>query len=125
MISQGKGAVCRLRVFYGGCNIGGKKVYTKGVFGSENSSALTGKKRGLVYTKKPCFQGKRRKKHVHQRASQGFVGDLFAEYWCIDFGRLVRAESLLMSLTADCHPDLRNAGRDWTYMRESRQGSKQ
>ena len=41
-----------------------------------------------MYTKilKACFQGKRRKEHIHQRASQVFVGDLFAEYCCIDFG---------------------------------------
>ena len=26
---------------------------------------------------------------MHQRASQVFVGDLFAEHWCIDFGLLI------------------------------------
>ena len=38
--------------------IGGKKVYTKGVFSSENASASTGQKRGLVYTKKLVFKRK-------------------------------------------------------------------
>ena len=53
--------------------IGGKKVYTKGVFSSENSSASTGKK-GLVYTKKLVFKGKTRKIHIHQRAFKVVVG---------------------------------------------------
>ena len=39
---------------------------------------------------KACFQGKkkgqRRKIHIHQRGFQVFVGDPFAQYWCIDFG---------------------------------------
>ena len=69
-------------------NFGGKKVYTKGVFSSENSSASTGKKKGLVYTKKLVFKGKRRKIHIHQRAFKVVVGDPFAQYWCIDFGLL-------------------------------------
>ena len=66
----------------------GKKVYTKGVFSSENSSASTDNKRGLVYTKNLVFKGKRRKIHIHQRAFKVFVGDPFAQYWCIDFGLL-------------------------------------
>ena len=40
--------------------LGGQKVYTKGVFSSENSSASTGKNRFGVYTKKLVFKGKRR-----------------------------------------------------------------
>ena len=55
-----------------------KKVYTKGVFSSENSSASTGKKGVLVYTKKLVFKGKEGKMHIHQRASKVFVGDPFA-----------------------------------------------
>ena len=65
-----------------------KKSIHNGVLSSENSSASSGKKRGLVYTKNACFQGKEGKKHIHQRASQLFVGDLFAKHWCIDFGLL-------------------------------------
>ena len=75
-----------------GERIGGKKVYTEGVFSSENLSAPTGKKQvwciGLVYTKKPVFKGKRRKIHIHQRDFKVFAGDLFAQHWCIDFGLL-------------------------------------
>ena len=69
-------------------SFGGKKVYTKGVFSSENSSASTGKRRGLVYTKELVFKGKRRKIHIHQRAFKVFMGDSFTQYWCIDFGLL-------------------------------------
>ena len=49
---------------------------------------LNSQKRGLVYTKKLVFDGKRRKIHIHQRAFKVFVGDPFAQYWCIDFGLL-------------------------------------
>ena len=41
-----------------------------------------------MYTKKLVFKGKRRKIHIHQRAFKVFVGDPFAQYWCIDFGLL-------------------------------------
>ena len=34
------------------------------------------------------FQGKKKELHVHQRAFKVFVGDPFAQYWCIDFGLL-------------------------------------
>ena len=74
--------------YFGQFIFGGKKVYTKGVFSSESSSASTGKKRGLVYTKKLVFKGERRKIHIHQRAFTVVVGDPFARYWCIDFGLL-------------------------------------
>ena len=67
----------------------GKQVYTKGAFSSENSSATTGKKRGLVYTKNLVFKGKRRKIRIHQSAFKVSVGDPFAQYWCIDFGLLL------------------------------------
>ena len=41
-----------------------------------------------MYTKKLVFKGKRRKINIHQRAFKVFVGDPFAQYWCIDFGLL-------------------------------------
>ena len=44
-----------------------------------------------MYTKKLVFKGNRRKIHVHQRAFRVFVGDPFAQYWCVDFGLLVIA----------------------------------
>ena len=47
------------------------------------------RKRGLVYTKKLVFKRKRGKVHIHQRAFKVFVGDPFAQYWCIDFGLLI------------------------------------
>ena len=43
---------------------GGTQVCNKNVFSSENSSASTGKK-GLVYTKKLIFKGKRGKIHIY------------------------------------------------------------
>ena len=43
-----------------GQNIGGRKVYTKGVLSSEKPSPSAGQERVLVYTKIACFQGKRR-----------------------------------------------------------------
>ena len=42
------------------------EIYTKGVFSSENLSAPTGKKRGLMYTQKFLFKGKEEKKHIHK-----------------------------------------------------------
>ena len=41
-----------------------------------------------MYTEKLVFKGKRRKIHIHQSAFKVFVGDPFAQYWCIDFGLL-------------------------------------
>ena len=68
---------------------GGKKVYTKGVFSSENSSASPGAKKEVWRIPKRLFsRGKRRKMHIHQRAFKVFVGNPFAQYWCIDFGLL-------------------------------------
>ena len=52
---------------------GGKKVYTKGVFSSENSSASTGKKRFGVY-QKACFQGKRKEITYTPKSLQGVCG---------------------------------------------------
>ena len=69
--------------------IGGKKPYTKGVFSFENSSASTGPKRGLVYTKKLFFKAKRRTINIHQSAFKVFVGKPFAQHWCIDFCLLI------------------------------------
>ena len=34
------------------------------------------------------MKGQRRKIDIHQRGFQVFVGDPFAQYWCIDFGLL-------------------------------------
>ena len=50
----------------------GRKVYTKGVFSSENSSASAGKKRFGVY-QKARLQGKKKEIHIHQRAFKVFV----------------------------------------------------
>ena len=71
-------------------NFGGENVYTKGVSSSETSSASTGKEE-VWYIPKSLFSGEKKgkkKKHVHQRAFQACVGDLFAQHWCIDFGLL-------------------------------------
>ena len=93
-----KGMLCQIQLAVFG--FGGKKVYTKGVFSSENSSASTSKKRGLVYTKKLVFKGERRKIHIHQRAFKVVVGDPFAQYWCIDFGLLwLQHDTLKLSQT--------------------------
>ena len=51
-------------------NFGGKKVYIKGVFSSENSSASTGKKRFGVYPK-ACFQGKKKENTYTPKRLQG------------------------------------------------------
>ena len=51
------------------------------------------KKRSGVY-QKACFKGKRRKREIYiyiytdQRAFKVFVGDPFAQSWCIDLGLL-------------------------------------
>ena len=45
-------------------HIGGKKVYTKGVFSSESSSDSTGKNRGLVHTKNLVFKEKKAKTYT-------------------------------------------------------------
>ena len=50
-----------------------KTVYTKGVFSSENSSASTGKKRGLVYTKKPVSREKKENTYT-PKSLQGVCG---------------------------------------------------
>ena len=65
-----------------------EKVYTKSGFSSENSSASTGKKEVWCIPKSLFSREKKGKTHIRQRASQVFVGDLFAEHWCIDFGLL-------------------------------------
>ena len=53
-----------------------------------NLKCVNRQKRGLVYTKKLVFKGKKRKMHIHQSAFKVFVGDPFAQHWCIDFGLL-------------------------------------
>ena len=68
-----------------------KNVYTKGVFSTENASASTGRKEVWCIPKSLfslVFKGKRRKIHIHQRAFKVFVGNPFAQCWCIDFGLL-------------------------------------
>ena len=51
-------------------------------------------KKGVGVYQNACFQGKKRRKiHIHQRAFKVFVGDPFAQYWCIDVGLLSRAAS--------------------------------
>ena len=70
-------------------------VYTKGVFRSENSSASTGKKQVWCIPKSLFSRektGQRRKIHIHQRGFQVFVGDPFAQNWCIDFGLLLQGK---------------------------------
>ena len=37
---------------------------------------------------------KERKIHIHQRAFKVSVGDPLAQYWCIDFGLLLRVPEL-------------------------------
>ena len=65
-----------------------KKKYTPKVFSALKTRVpQQAKKRFGVY-QKACFQEKRREIHIHQRASKVFVGDPFAQYWCIDFGLL-------------------------------------
>ena len=70
-------------------NVRREKKYTpKRVFSSENLSASTGKKQVWCIPKMLVFKGKRRKINIHQRGFKVFVGDPFAQYWCIDFGLL-------------------------------------
>ena len=64
----------------------GKSIH-QGVFSSGNSSASTGNSRGLVY-QKACFQGKKEENTYTPRASKLFVGNPFAQCWCIDLGLL-------------------------------------
>ena len=68
-------------------DFGGKKVYTKGLFQLWKLKCLNRQKRGLLYTKKLVFKGKNKENtFLHQRAFKVFLGDPFAQYWCIDFG---------------------------------------
>ena len=64
------------------------RKYTPKVFSALKLKCLNRQKRGLVYTKKLVFKGKRRKIHIHQRVFKVFGGDPFAQYWCIDLGLL-------------------------------------
>ena len=74
----------------GGPNLSeGKKEHTKGVFSSENSSASTGKKEVWFIPKSLFSREKERKIHIHQRVFTVFVGDPFAQHWCIDLGLLI------------------------------------
>ena len=59
----------------------GKKYIPK-VFSALKAQVPQQAKRGLVYTKKIVFKGKRRKIRIHQSAFKVFVGDPFAQHWC-------------------------------------------
>ena len=52
---------------------GGKKVFTKGVFGSENWSTSTSKKEVCV-CRKACFQGKKKENTYTPKSLQGVCG---------------------------------------------------
>ena len=54
--------------------IGGIKIYTKGVFSSENSSASTGKKEVWCIPKKLVFKGKRKENTYTPKSLQGACG---------------------------------------------------
>ena len=67
-------------------HFGGKEVYTKGVFSSENSSASTGKKE-VWCMPKSLFSRGHEGVYIYiytPKSLQGVVGDPFAQYWCID-----------------------------------------
>ena len=68
-------------------SFGGKKVYTKGVFSSENSSASTGKKE-VWCIPKSLFSREKEGNTYTPKSLQGVCGDPFAQYWCVDFGLL-------------------------------------
>ena len=68
-------------------NSEGKNIHQKVFSALKTQVPQQAKKRFGVY-QKACFKGKRRKIHIQQRASKVFVGDPFAQYWCIDFGLL-------------------------------------
>ena len=68
-------------------HFGGKNTHQR-CFQLWKLKCLNRQKRGLVYSKKLVFKGKRRKIHIHQRAFKVVVGDPFAQHWCIDFGLL-------------------------------------
>ena len=65
-----------------------KKVYTKGVYSSENSSESASKKQVWCIPKSLFSRGKDGNYMDTKEASRCFVGDPFAQYWCIDFGLL-------------------------------------
>ena len=74
------------------------------------------KKRYAVY-QKLVFKGKRRKIHIHQRAFKVFMGDPFAQYWCIDFGLLFRTQAQVALITLEAFkirifPQMTRTNRD-------------
>ena len=86
---------CGLR-FPGNKASEGKKVYTKGVFSSENSSASTGKKEAWCMPKSLFWREnfKRREKTYTPKSLPGVCGGhLFAQHWCINFGLLKHKKS--------------------------------
>ena len=71
-------------------NLSEGRKYTPKVFSALKTQVLNRQKRCLVYAQKLVLNGKRGKIHIHQRAFKVFVRDPFAQYWCIDFGLLIR-----------------------------------
>ena len=82
-------AAIRITAISSSAQIGGKK-YTPKVFSALKTQEPEQAKKRLGVYQKACFQGKRRKIHIHQRAFEAVVGGPFAQYWCIDLGLLHR-----------------------------------
>ena len=101
--------VCTLLTFFflNICLRSEGKEYTPKVFSALKTQAAQQAKRGLVYTEKLVFKGKEGKMHIHQRASKVFVGDPFAQYWCIDFGLLSDSLSRSLSIYIYIYPQSR------------------
>ena len=57
--------------------IGGKKVYTKGVFSSENSKCLNRQEKRFGVYQKACFQGKKKENTYTPKSLQGVCGERF------------------------------------------------
>ena len=64
------------------------KKYTPKVFSAVKTQVLQQAKKGLVYTKKLVFKGKKKENTYTPKRLQG-VCDPFAQYWCIDVGLLL------------------------------------
>ena len=93
--SKNFGAFCKevsqLQSLLGGIRIAAlwrENNYTPKVFSALKTQVPQQAKNRFGVFQKPCFQGKRRKISIHQRAFKVFVGDPFAQHWCIDFGIL-------------------------------------
>ena len=82
---------CRIVGFCASTIARRKKCTPKVFSGLKTQVPQQAKKRFGVYHK-ACFQGKKKENtYTRQSASQVFVGDPFAQYWCIDFGLLYSA----------------------------------